>query len=410
MKILVISSYLPYPLFSGGQVRLYNILLQLSKQHEITLVCEKRNHQTDEDIQALKKICKHVYVADRKKQWTPQNIFQTGFSKYPFLLVGHTNRELRKLIARALAEDTFDVIHVETFYVMQNIPETNIPIVLVEHNVEYFVYQRFAAVAPFFMRPMLAFDIWKLKHWEKKFWDRATKLVAVSEIEKKEMGRSDVVVVPNGVDVDNFSIKNQPARNATQSVAGGESSIRHNEQRILFIGDFKWIQNRDTARFILQEVWPTLQARITNQEVRNKIKLWVVGRNIPAAIKKLGGENVIFDEHAPDTKEIFAKASLLLAPIRVGGGTSFKILEAMASGVPVVTTPLGIEGLQAEAGKDVLVGDTADTLADAVVTILENEQQTKQMVTHARQLIEKHYDWKVIVKTLEQVYKSAVQI
>jgi len=384
----MVSSYLPYPLFSGGHIRLYNIIRGLSLNHKITFVCEKRDYQTKEDVEKIEKFCKKVIVVDRKKQWTFPNIVKAGISFSPFLIVGHTNKLLKQAITEVLNSEKFDLIHVETSYVMQNVPQVDIPIVLVEHNIEHLVYKRFVDVAPIFIRPLLYYDVIKLRHFEEEAWKKATKLVAVSEQEKRLMKREDTVVVPNGVDVDKF--KAQSAKRKTKK----------EERRILFIGDFKWVQNRDTAEWILTAIWP---------KVKSSLKLWIVGRKIPQNIKDLGDESVIFDEDAPiDTSLIYQKADILLAPIRVGGGTSFKILEAMSCGVPVVTTRLGIEGIGAEENKEALVSETAEGLANHVIDILEDEKLYKTISQNARKLIEKKYDWKIIVERLEEVYKSAV--
>lgn len=102
MKILVISSYLPYPLFSGGHVRLYNLMRELSRNHEITLVCEKRPFQKKEDLDEVKKICKEVITVDRGKQWSISNVLKAGFSKNSFLVTGHTSLELQKKDSRSV--------------------------------------------------------------------------------------------------------------------------------------------------------------------------------------------------------------------------------------------------------------------------------------------------------------------
>ncbi len=130
MKILIVSSYLPFPLFSGGQIRLYNLIKNLSEKHSITLVCEKRETQTQKDIDELSDICERVYTTERKKQWTGANILKTGISLDPFLVTGHKSSEMKKIISKLIKEEKFDLIHVETFYVMQNLPKTTLPIVL----------------------------------------------------------------------------------------------------------------------------------------------------------------------------------------------------------------------------------------------------------------------------------------
>lgn len=393
MKILLISSYLPYPLFSGGHIRLYNIIKRLSeKKHEITLVCEKRPNQTEQDISEVAKICKKVVTVERKKQWSLDTLLRTGFSKSAFLITGHTNEHLRKEITQMLDTNTFDIIHAETSYIMQNIPATDTPIVLVEHNIEYLVYQRFVMNAPLFSRPLLAFDVAKLKKAEESFWKRAAHIVTVSNKEKEIIGLRNVSIVPNGVDTTLFKMKKD-----LQITTKAESNL-------LFIGDFKWIQNRDSARWILEEIYPKLHQYIKNTK---KTILWIIGKHIPDSIKQLRQEDVIFEENSlKPTEKIFSDADVLLAPIRVGGGTQYKILEAMASGTPVITTALGIEGIDATDEKEILVGETSHELARLTAKILEDEQLYKTIAKNARVFVEKNYTWDSIVAKLENVYKT----
>jgi polysaccharide biosynthesis protein PslH len=228
MRILMVSSYLPYPLFSGGHIRLYNLIKELTKSHKITLICEKRDYQGETEINELKKFCKKVVAISRKKQWSIENILKTGLSASPFLITGHTTEEMKKTIEKELNENQFDLIHVETSYVMQNIPAIDMPVVLAEHNIEYLVYKRFADRAPLLLRPLLYLDILKLKYWEEKMWRKATKLVAVSEIERKTMKkiREDVAIVSNGVDIEKFKIQNPKVKDD------------RDKKRILFIGEF----------------------------------------------------------------------------------------------------------------------------------------------------------------------------
>lgn len=384
----MISSYLPYPLTSGGHIRLYNFIKELSRKHEITLICEKRNNQTKKDIDEVKRFCKKVITVDRKKQWSIKNILKTGFSFYPFLLVGHRNREMNRIITDELKENKFDVIHVETFYVMQNLPQVSIPTVLVEHNIEYMVYKRYSNTVSAPLKSFLMLDIAKLKHWENYFWKKATRLVAVSDTEKRLMSRSDVSIVPNGVDLQKFQYKPKKSEQ---------------KKRILFLGDFKWVQNRDSIQWILKEVWPLLSQK-------KDVILWIVGSSIPDDVKKTISDNILIEENSSEsTEKILGKADVMISPIRVGGGTSYKILESMAVGLPVITTPLGAEGFGAENSEEMIISpDDPVIFAKNIERVLDDDDLKNKIIKKARKLIEKKYDWKIISKKLESVYESAI--
>lgn len=395
MNILVVSSFLPYPLFSGGHVRLYNILKNLSKTHSIYLVCEIRDHQTPRDVDEVKKICKEVYTVKRKKQWSIDTIIKTAFSPHPFLLVGHTSSQMKKIISTLLQEKKIDIIHVETFYVFQNLPSTEVPIVLVEHNIEYLVYKRFVETAPFIVRSLLNLDIHKLKRAEEHYWNMATEIVAVSEEERQLINKDNISVVPNGVDVDKFKVQSSKLK---------DDSV---EKKVLFIGDFKWIQNKKAAEWILKDIWPSF---VKSSNGKQQAKLWIVGRDIPDSIRNLTKDkNVIFDENAPrETEKIFEQANILISPVKVGGGTSFKILEAMASGAIVITTRLGIEGIKAFDNKEVLLAETTEDFVENLKKILNEPKLYVSIMQNARKLIEEQYDWKNIVGKLEEVYRKHV--
>ncbi len=398
MKILMVSSFLPYPLVNGGNIRLYNLIKQLSKKHEITLVCERRNFQKDSDVEEIKKYCKKVLTVRRKKQWSFVNILKTAFSLSPFLIVGHTSFLMRDKIKKELKDQQFDLIHVETFYVLQNVPRTNVPIVLAEHNIEYDVYQRYSETVSPLLKPLLSWDTAKLKRSEKKAWKKAARIICVSKEDKKIVdkglpapsrdlyAKERVSIVPNGVDEKTFFL----TPNVLQ------------EKRILFIGDFKWIANRETAKWILIEIWPKIYS-----QSHVDVKLWIVGKEIPNSIRKLWSSNVVFDENVKDAYEIYKKSYILLAPVRVGGGTSFKILEAMASGVPVVTTPLGARGITD--GKEIIKANNTDEFAKEVLSLLQNKDRWEKNRKSARKFVEENYSWTKIAKRLNEVYSEILK-
>lgn len=392
MKILMITPYLPYPLVSGGQIRTYNLLKNLAPKHQITLASFIREESEEKYLSRLKPYCQKVIVFKRRKAWSPFNVFLSAVTPYPFLVSIYFDSKVKQRIKKELKEEKYDLIHAETFYVMPNIPQTKIPIFLVEQVIEYLVYQRFVEGLPAWsaaIKPLLFLDVSKIKWWEKHYWRKAKKLAAMSREDQEFIKRSDpslkVDVVANGVDIEYFSkTKRQEPKDPT----------------VLFVGNFKWLPNRDATKFLVREIWPKIKSQIKDA------RLWIVGRNPPEDIQKLASEDINVDSTVEDIRKAYDKSHVLLAPIRNGRGTKYKILEAMATKTPIVGTRLAIEGINVKNDRDALVAHSAQDLADATVKVLKDTQLGKKLAASAYTLVSKDYNWKKISSELDRIYKE----
>lgn len=390
MKILMLTPYLPYPLMSGGQIRSYNLLKNLSQKHEITLFSFIRKDEEKKYLPELQKFCTKIEVFKRRPAWSIKNIILAGFTLYPFLVSIYLSFKLRKAIKKELEKEKYDLIHAETFYVMPNIPKTSVPILLVEQTIEYIVYQHFVEnikIPP--LKWLLKIDVAKIKYWEKHYWEKAHMVIAMSQSDKKIMHALSpnlkIEIVPNGVDFNFF--------NKSKEKAGERPTI-------LFVGNFKWLQNREAVATLIKEVWPKIISKIP------QIKLWIVGQNPTSEITSLATDNIIIDQSVKDIRVAYLNSDVLLAPIHGSGGTRFKILEAMASGIPVVTTSIGIEGIDAENEKEVLIRDNSEKMADSVVKLLKDRFYYQDLTTRARNLVKENYNWENIGEKLDKIYKE----
>jgi len=389
MKILMLTPYLPYPLLTGGQTRSYNLIKRLSELgHEITLFCLVKKEEEKKNISQMEKFCKEVQVFKRsEKPWTLNNILNTGFSFYPFLVIRNWAKGEKEAVLKKISEEKFDLIHAETFYVMPHIPETKIPIVLVDQTIEYLVYQHYVSTFKWAaLKPLLYLDVAKMKYWELKYWRKAKKVVAMSEDDKKIM-RSQipnlkVEIVPNGVDSDFFSASKFP---------GSRDPV------VLYLGNFTWLQNREAAGVLLQKVWPKIKEKLP------KAKLWIIGKDAPIFFEKLKSEDIRVEE-VHDVREAYQGSSVLVAPIYGSGGTRYKNFEAFASGLPVVTTSIGIRGTDAVDGKDVVIRDRPEEIAQAAIDLLTNSALHKKISENAKKMVKEKYDWKSITVSLNNIY------
>lgn len=392
----MVTPYLPYPPLSGGQTRSFNLLKHLARKCQITLFSFILPDQSKNDIRTLKNYCRQVQTVERGKTWSLKKIILTGLSPYPFLVVNYFSPQLKKLIGKKLEREKYDLVHIECFYLMPNIPRTKTPILLVDQTIEFAVYQHYIETLPkelSFLKPLLSIDVFKIKFWETRFWRQADCLVAVSQEDRRLMEsltKKKVAVVPNGVDETLLKIKKVK---------------KYRRPTVLYgVANFKWMQNKEGAINLLKYVWPKIKAQIP------KARLLIIGRHSESFIRSTGlvdanNQDIIVGE-TKDAERIYRKSWLMVAPMGSGGGSRTKFFEAMACGLPIITTPEGIEGIDAKRGKDVFVSKNFEQLTRMAIKLITDKKVRTEVGKSARKLIKEKYGWRLSADKLYSIYQQ----
>lgn len=395
----MLTPYLPYPPASGGQIRTLNLLKYLSLKNDITLVSLYKNDEEKKYLPHLKPYCKSVYLCKRaEKPWQLEIILKSIFSFRPFLVVRNFSPQAEEILERLVKEKDFDVIHAETFYIMPHIPNTNIPIFLVEQTIEYKVYQHFINSLNPLIKPVFYLDILKLKYWERHYWRKAALVGAVSESDRKSIEELEPginpVVIPNGAG-EEMVVNKIRGKNIRQPL-------------ILFQGNFSWLQNTEAANFLIKKIYPKLIKTMPN------IKIIIAGQNAKNKILVdqflATTNNIDIIDIEPDNvklvKKMYEQSTLFVAPIFGPGGTRLKILAAMATGLPVISTKTGVEGLDVVDNHHVLIASSSHDFVKKIEKILSNKSLYEKIRNNAYLLVKEKYNWEKITQELEIVYEK----
>jgi len=192
-------------------------------------------------------------------------------------------------------------------------------------------------------------------------------------------------IVPNGIDINYFSKKVKK-----------EGSVK----KILYVGNFTWLQNTEAVKILVGSVWPKIKKSVS------KVMLWIVGTHMSDEIRKLASGDIEVTEGLEDIRDAYKNASVLVAPIKGPGGTRLKILEAMASSLPVVTTSVGAEGLGVSDNNEALIRDGLDNLADAAIKVLKDVSLANRLGKSGRDFVEENYTWDKSADKLDKIYKE----
>jgi polysaccharide biosynthesis protein PslH len=399
-RMAFVSPVFLLPADTGGRIRTGNILRGLKGgAFDLTLIGPANEQQQRIHAQALQALC------DRFDAWRPARVRPRWlraldlFGELPVNVAADRTAPALRAVEQALAAQHFDVVVFDFVHSAVLLPAALQSVtVCFTHNVEAQIFERHAQQAGH----RLLRRIWSAQHAKMDRFERAALkrfdgVVAVSERDaahfREHYGIAAPRVIPTGVDLDYFA----------WHAPSDPTSER--PPTVVFVGSMDWAANIDGVRHFIEAVWPRVRAR------QPQARFVVVGRNPPAGLLQLGRATpgVSFTGFVDDVRPHVRDAQVAVIPLRVGGGTRIKAFEAMAMGVPVVSTAIGIEGLDVHDGTHYLCRDSAEGQADAVLRLLDDAPLRSELSRRARDCVEQRFGHRVAAQAFERICLDVLQ-
>lgn len=404
MHILYVTQIVPYPPHGGVLQRGYNLLRELGQEHRVRLLAFHHpdelppGEQLEASRRELGAFCESVEYFRLWPKRSPAHTMAAlaaavAYPK-PFSVLAQRNAGLRqRLRDLCRGTDRPDVVHLDTIALAPYARDCNgIPTVLTHHNVEsQLMHRRGEHDLNWFSRNYVRLQARRLERFEADVCGRFGINVVVSEVDARTLSGispdAHTVVVPNGVDTSYF-VPRSDAETPT----------------VIFTGGMNMFANRDAVEWFLDDVWPSVR-----QRVREARFVAIGQRPSPKILRAAASDcSVQAPGHVPDVRHWVGPAAVYVVPMRVGGGTRLKVLDAMAQGKALVATSLGAEGIEAEDGRHLVLADSATSLADRVVELLHDPVRRQSLGRAARQRVEERYAWPVIGQRLVEAYGAAI--
>ena len=389
MRILYIVNVTPYPAHGGVHLRILNLLERTASKHDVTLGCHVWNDADREGVRQLNQrgirtVGGMVWRASMRHALPALRRAMRGI---PPETAQYQADEIHALIRAG----NYDVLHIEESilapYAGSIPPGHHAKRVITLQNVHFVQGRRIARIeSTLLRRAWAAFSARWMAHYEPRMLATFDRVIAVSEHDRALLRDSApgvrVDVVPNGVD--------------TKALLPLPPKL--DRKTLLFVGSMAYRPCVDAAVWLVRDILPSLP----------DVDLWIVGRHPTAEVLALAGEHVMVTGEVDDVRPYYERCTIAVAPLRAGGGSRLKILEAMALGRCVVSTTIGAEGLHVTPGVDIVIADDAATFAETVSGLLADGAKCEEIAAAARDLVEREYDWDSIVTRQLVIYEELV--
>jgi len=388
LKILWIKTELLHPVDKGGKIRTYEMLKQLKLDHHITYLTLDDGAAPKDAYERAEEYCHdlvcvpHITSAKFSAGFYAELFFNL-FSPLPYVVKKYESAEMRNQITELVKRDKHDVVICDFLTPSINLPENLSGIkVLFQHNVEAMIWQRHYETNANPLKRLYLYMQWRKMHsFEQAECNRYDRIIAVSREDKEIIERDyeirSVFDIPTGVDTVYFN----PAPDAQQKA-----------HSLVFTGSMDWIPNVDAIHYFCEQILPIVRSRVPD------VTLTVVGRNPSKELIELGSHDasITVTGRVEDVRPYMDSASCYVVPIRIGGGTRLKIYEAMAMEKPVISTTIGAEGLPINDGRDLLIADTPQSFADAIIRVLTDEVFACELGKRAAATVRANFGWEKV--------------
>jgi sugar transferase (PEP-CTERM/EpsH1 system associated) len=397
MRILALSWWFPYPPDNGARLRVYNLLKQFSSEHQVTLVAFSREARDASYLDSLKPYCQEVYLLPgRAFQRTSLKAWVGLLSTKPRAVVNTYDPKAAARIQRIASNGRFDaLVAFEIGAAVDVAPYVaaikGIPAVL--EDLELAVLKEQSGIQRnAWGRLRYRMTWWKMRRFTAQMLRRFDVCTVASAQERANLleivpNYRGVEIIPNGIDTELY---------------GSDYGLPEPDT-LIFTGGLTYNANFDAMHFFLGEVFPLLKTR------RPSLRLRITGSTGGVPVDDLPlTSGVSFTGYVDDIRPLVARSQVCVAPMRIGGGTRLKILEAMALGTPVVSTSKGAEGLEVVSGRDLLIADEPAEVADAIVNLLEDHELREVLSRNGRELVKAKYDWNVIGQQYQTILRQLI--
>ena len=412
MRILFLCLRCPYPPQRGDRIRSYNFIKQLSKRHDITLVFFAESESDIEAVKHLQPFCERVEWVKFSPSFASINTAIHCLSRIPLQVHYWYSPQMQRKINQLLAEENFQLIHAQLFRMGQYVIKTEgIAKVLDLCDSLALNLSRRAELDCTPKRFLVKLEEKRVRRYEVEIMKAFDSGTVVAHFDRDYLLNQDnslnLSVVPMGVDlkyfqplkVNNDSNGADVTEKQNMTLTVQEDFADDRSKNLLFTGTMNYFPNSDAVIYFCNNVFPLIQKRYPDAT------FYIVGNHPTEQIRRLSDQKgVVVTGYVPDIRPYFEKASVFVAPLRAGSGIQTKNLEAMAMGIPVVTTSIGAMGLEAETDTELLIADTPETFAERVIHLIENPDIRQNLANAGRKRDEASYDWQVLVNRLEQVY------
>ncbi len=407
MDILFLTPQLPFPPRQGTAIRNWGLIQHLAARHAITLLSFAETDQSA-DTPELRAACRRMVVVPAPRRSRAARL-RTLLSRHADLARRLWSPDFARACAGLLLGSTFDIVHIEGFEMATYVPlmrganraslTPNLRLIYDAHNAEYVLQRR--AFATDLRQPARwagALYSWiqipRIGEFEAEACRAADSVTCVSEEDalalRQLVPTLQPIVIPNGINLEDYTLRDTPYDTGPTAKA-----------TLVFSGKMDFRPNIDAALWFAAEIWPRIRA------ARPEVQWVIVGQKPVERLLRLNGQDgLVITGAVEDVRPLIAGAAVYVAPLRMGGGTRFKLLEAMALARPIVSTTVGAEGFAVASGRELLLADSPADFAAAVISLLADPARAAALGRAGRAFVQARHDWSAIIPKLERVYES----
>ena len=390
MRLLFVANRMPYPPFRGDKLKIYNLAKELCDEHEIHLVTIAESKEDFQHIPELNKIFTSVQAVYLPKYKSYLNTIMGLFSKKPLQVSYFKSTPFEKLLISILKEYSFDGIHVQHLRISQYHSHLPLERSILDLPDAFSLYwkRRYLNSKNWFVKAFNYIEYRKLEKYEQSILPIFPIVLVCSKEDQQYLSlqtKGNIQLLQNGVDTVAFAPR---------------EGIGYIEHRVLFTGNMDYAPNIDAVTYFSEEIWPSVVSKIPSA------KFIIAGQRPVPKVLALASETIEILGFIPNLADEYAKAHVVISPLRIGAGTQNKVLESLSMDIPVITTHVGYEGLELPENTGALLSETPEQFIDNLLKVLSNDSFRQELGKKGGEHIRKNFSWKIIAKKLENYLKK----